>query len=225
MDISKQTRRRSQTETQTGPNRDINRLKQRHKQVQTKVQTDPNASTRRQEAMKGRRNHANLTVVAAAVVFCVAVAGGAGYFVYTHTRSIQVEASLPQLEPEARVQSGTLHDPAGRQAELDALVKEGMLTFSINATPTMRDGEANLLIENPPDNGNRFVVTIHRDDTGDKIYQSGYLDPEQYIESAPLDAELTVGEYPCTAYFDAYRISDNAYIGRAAAKIVLYVQG
>lgn len=176
--------------------------------------------------MKRRRNHANLAVVAAAVLFCVAVVGGAGYFVYTHTRSSQAEANLPQLEPEARVQSGTLHDPAGRQAELDALVKEGMLTFSINATPTMRDSqsEANLLIENPPDNGNRFVVTIHRDDTGEEIYQSGYLDPEQYIESAPLDAVLPAGEYPCTAYFDAYRISDNAYIGRAAAKIVLYVQ-
>lgn len=64
-----------------------------------------------------------------------------------------------------------------------------MLTFSHNATPVMEDGkaEANLLIENPPDNGNRFTVTISREDTGEVIYQSGYLDPEQYIESVPLD--------------------------------------
>ena len=132
----------------------------------------------------------------------------------------------PQLEPEARVQSGTLHDPAGRQAELDALVREGMLTFSINATPSMRVGETevNLLIENPPDNGNRFTVTINREDTGEEIYKSGYLDPEQYIEEAPLNVELPAGEYPCVANFDAYRISDNSYIGRASARITLYVQ-
>lgn len=173
--------------------------------------------------MRTRRNHINMAVIILALVFCMAVLGGAGYFVYTNKA---VEVQLPQLEPEARVQSGTLHDPAGRQAELDALVREGMLTFSINATPSMRVGETevNLLIENPPDNGNRFTVTINREDTGEEIYKSGYLDPEQYIEEAPLNVELPAGEYPCVANFDAYRISDNAYIGRASARITLYVQ-
>lgn len=173
--------------------------------------------------MRNRRIHINMAVIILAMIFCVAVLGGAGYFVYTHR---QTEIQYPQLEPEARVQSGTLHDPAGRQAELDALVREGMLTFSINATPSMRVGEAevNLLIENPPDNGNRFTVTINREDTGEEIYKSGYLDPEQYIEEAPLNVELPAGEYHCVANFDAYRISDNAYIGRASARITLYVQ-
>lgn len=173
--------------------------------------------------MRTRRNHINMAVIILALVFCVAVLGGAGYFVYTNRA---VEVQLPQLEPEVRVQSGTLHDPAGRQAELDDMVREGMLTFSINATPSMRVGETevNLLIENPPDNGNRFTVTINREDTGEEIYKSGYLDPEQYIEEAPLNVELPAGEYPCVANFDAYRISDNAYIGRASARITLYVQ-
>lgn len=80
------------------------------------------------------------------------------------------------------------------------------------------------MIENPPDNGNRFTVTIIREDTGEEIYKSGYLDPEQYIESTPLDVELPAGEYRCIANFDAYRISDNAYIGRGGAQITLYVQ-
>ena len=148
--------------------------------------------------MRTRRNHINMAVIILALVFCMAVLGGAGYFVYTNKA---VEVQLPQLEPEARVQSGTLHDPAGRQAELDDMVREGMLTFSINATPVMENGraEANLLIENPPD-------------------------PEQYIESVPLDRELPAGEYPCLAYIDAYRISDSAYIGRATARITLFVQ-
>ena len=148
---------------------------------------------------RSRRGHASWTVIIIAAVFCATVAGVAGYVVVSY---------------------------AGRQAELDAIVEEGMLTFSINATPVMEDGkaEANLLIENPPDNGNRFTVTISREDTGEVIYQSGYLDPEQYIEKARLDVELPAGEYGCLASFDAYRIRDNAYIGRAAARLTLYVQ-
>ena len=173
--------------------------------------------------MRTKRNHTNMTVILLAVIFCVVVACVAVYFVNTHSLPAM---QLPQLEPEARVQSGTLNDPARRREELDAMVQEGMLTFSINATPVLENGKsnANLLIENPPGNGNRFTVTIRREDTEEEIYKSGYLDPEQYIEKAPLDVELQAGEYPCLAYFDAYRIKDNAYIGRAAAKITVFVE-
>ncbi len=100
-----------------------------------------------------------------------------------------------------------------------------MLTFGINATPSFENGSAkgNLMIENPPENGNRFTVAIYRRDTEEKIYQSGYLDPGQVIETAPLDAELAEGEYPCVAYFDAYSLGDDSYLGRAGAEITLYV--
>ena len=100
-----------------------------------------------------------------------------------------------------------------------------MVAFSINATPYIQDGKgkANFMIENPPGNGNRFTVSISRDDTGEEIYKSGYLDPEQYIDNTPLDVTLPKGEYPCTAYFDSYRIKDSSYLGRAAAKITVYV--
>lgn len=181
--------------------------------------------TNERPTWRSRRSRANMAVILAAAVFCAVVFAGAGYVVYRYTTR-PPEVQYPQLEPEGNVKSGTLNDPAGRQAELDAIVEEGMLTFSINATPVMRNGKsaANLLIENPPNNGNRFTVTINREDTGEKIYQSGYLDPEQYIEEVNLDVDLPAGEYNCTANFDAYRISDNAYIGRAAARITLYVQ-
>ena len=176
---------------------------------------------------KGRRNRANLTVILAAALFCLIVLCGAGYYGITVVNQVKSQESRTNgLVAEGNVKSGTLHDPAGRQAALDALVAEGMLTFSINATPSMENGSgmANLLIENPPENGNRFTVTILREDTGETLFQSGYLDPEQYIGEAPLDVELTAGVYACVANFDAYRISDNAYIGRGAARITLYVR-
>ena len=127
--------------------------------------------------------------------------------------------------PDANARVGTLADPAERQAELDRMAEEGMLTFGINATPSFESGSAkgNLMIENPPENGNRFTVAIYRRDTEEQIYQSGYLDPGQVIETAPLDTELAEGEYPCVAYFDAYSLGDDSYLGRAGAEITLYV--
>ena len=175
--------------------------------------------------MKGRRNRAwmDTLVLCTAAVFCIAVVLAAGYWI--HTRSQPAQAEIPRLQAEGNVKTGTLNDPEGRQRELDAIVEEGMVAFSINATPFMKNGAstANLLVENPPGNGKRFTITIERDDTGEEIYQSGYLEPEQYIDYVPLDVTLPKGEYPCTAYFDAYRISDDTFIGRAGAQITLYV--
>ena len=173
-----------------------------------------------------RVTHMNLLVIGLSVLFCLAVLVAAGYMVSTRTQPVQAAAEPVSLVAEGNVKTGTLdQDPEKRQQELNQVVEEGMLAFSINATPFMKNGEAtaNLLIENPPGNTMRFTITIQRDDTGETIYQSGYLDPEQYIDDVPLDVKLLRGEYPCTAYFNAYRISDSVYVGRAGAQITLYV--
>lgn len=172
------------------------------------------------------KSRTNTLVIILSAGFCLAVLAGAGYLVSAHSRTVVIQNQPVTLAAEANVKTGTLEtDPAKRQEELNQVVDEGMLAFSINATPFMENGAstANLLVENPPGNGKRFTITIRRNDTGEEIYKSGYLDPEQYIDDVPLDVELEKGEYPCTAYFDAYQISDNAYIGRAGARITLYV--
>lgn len=128
------------------------------------------------------------------------------------------------LQPDPNVRVGSI---SGDFADLDKIVDEGMLTFSINATPSFPSGAepGNLMIENAEVNNNRFTVAIYRNDTGEKVYQSGTLDPGQYIESAPLDVDLDQGEYECTAQFSTYKLSDNTPIGQAAAEVTLYVQG
>ena len=68
--------------------------------------------------MRTKRNHTNMTVILLAVIFCVVVACVAVYFVNTHSLPAM---QLPQLEPEARVQRGTINDPSGRRDELDAM--------------------------------------------------------------------------------------------------------
>ena len=179
--------------------------------------------------MSYKRTHLsrlNLLVVVLSAVFCLVVLGAAGYMVSANSQPVQAAAEPFSLVAEGNVKTGTLNqDPEVRQRELNSAVEEGMLAFSVNATPFMKNGAstANLLIENPPGNGKRFTITIRRNDTGEVIYQSGYLDPEQYIDNTPLDVTLPKGEYPCTASFNSYRIKDSSYLGRAAAKITIYV--
>ena len=128
------------------------------------------------------------------------------------------------LQPDPNVQVGSI---SGDFADLDKIVDEGMLTFSINSTPSFPSGTepGNLMIENAEINNNRFTVAIYRNDTNEKIYESGYLDPGQYIENAPLSVDLEAGTYECTAQFSTYKLSDNTPIGQAAAEVKVYVQG
>lgn len=161
-------------------------------------------------------------VVILLVLFTVGVTVGVWWAV---TRA----PSVPELhqDPNVKVGSATL-SAEERLAELNKIVEESNITFSINSTPmyslSIPDQGVNWVIENPPDNGNRFTVTILLLDTGETVYQTnGYLDPEQYIETGPLLMTLPKGEYRCVAYFDAYRIDDNSYIGQGGAELTLYI--
>jgi len=116
-------------------------------------------------------------------------------------------------------------DPAQRQAELQQLLDESMISFSINTSPVFETGgsEGNLMLENPTNNAKLLVVEIYMDDTQELIYQSKALPAGSYIENARLDKLLEPGSYEATAYFKAYRESDHSYIGQAGADITLSV--
>lgn len=156
-------------------------------------------------------------VIIGSVFGVVLIAGIIAFFVFTS--STPEEAAL---KPDPNVQIGTL---TGATENLDKIVDEGMLTFSINTTPSFETGTSpgNLMIENSEINNNRFTVTIYRDDNKETIYKSGSLDPGQYINDVPLDVNLPVGQYPCTAQFNTYSLDDNKPIGQAAAKITIHV--
>ena len=116
-------------------------------------------------------------------------------------------------------------DLAQRQAELQQLLDESMISFSINTSPVFETGgaEGNLMLENPANNAKLLVVEIYIDDTQELIYQSKALPAGSYIENTRLDKLLEPGSYDATAYFKAYREADHSYIGQVGADLTLSV--
>ena len=102
-----------------------------------------------------------------------------------------------------------------RQAELQQLLDESMISFSINTAPA--------LLENPANNAKLLVVEIYIDDTQELIYQSKALPAGSYIENTKLDKLLEPGSYDATAYFKAHGEADHSYIGQVGADLTLSI--
>ena len=113
------------------------------------------------------------------------------------------------------------------RAELDRKVEEGMFNISIASVIEFEDGTSNgtAYIENVPGNRYNMQVTITEDETGDVLYESGVLQPNQYIENITLTRDLDPGSYEATAMFTALDPDTFQETGQAAAKVNLEVLG
>lgn len=111
------------------------------------------------------------------------------------------------------------------QAELDRVVAEGMLNISIASIINFENSSAPGLayIENVPSNKYVLRVAITIDGTGETVYQSGGIRPNNTIESITLSQPLQKGTYPATATFTAYDPSSLEEVGQASARITINV--
>lgn len=102
-----------------------------------------------------------------------------------------------------------------------------MLNISIASTIEFADGtsEGTAYIENVPGNRYNMQVTIVDDETGETLYQSGVLSPNQYIENITLTKDLEPNTYACTANFTALDPTTFDEVGEAAAKVSIVVVG
>lgn len=174
-------------------------------------------------APQKKKGGAGKILIVLLILFLLAVIGALIWFFVLHP------PAPPTLESDPNVKIGSAtKSEEERQAELDAMVAEGTLVFMINRQPmyslSVPEQGCLWLIENPEENPNRFAVTVSRDDTGEVLYQSGYLDPGQYIDTAPLDVIPPKGAYECTAIFETYSLEeDHHYLGHGGAAITLYI--
>ena len=131
------------------------------------------------------------------------------------------------FDPTAQTGQAPYKTPEEMQAELDRTVEEGMFNISIASVIQFDDGAASgtAYIENVPGNRYNMRVTIADDDSGEVLYESGVLKPNQYIEDITLVRDLDAGTYPATATFRALDPVTQEEAGSAAAKVTISVLG
>lgn len=160
-------------------------------------------------------------LAAAGVIALVALTAAVCYFIFH-------KDSDDGLQYEDNASVGILPgiDIDERRKELQDMLDDSMIAFSINTSPVFLNGtsKGNLLIENPGNNAKLLRVSILINGTNEEIYSTKYLKPGTYIESAKLDKVLEKGTYDATAYFSAYQEDTGEYIGQTGAQIAITVQ-
>ncbi|WP_343207989.1 hypothetical protein [Anaerolentibacter hominis] len=135
------------------------------------------------------------------LLLAVLLAGAVLLIVRLWPKEQEPAGETPNYAPNATV--GALPGKSAEeiQKDLDEKVKEGMIAFTMNSKPVFPDGTSagNLMMECPSSNIDNIEFVIHRNDTGEEIYRSGILKPNQYILEDKLSVSLPKGEYQCTA--------------------------
>ena len=134
--------------------------------------------------------------------------------------------------PDDGMEPNVVVGPMGdySREELEAMlaerVDEGMIAFSLNTQVVLPapGAEAPILFENPANNGKLLKLAIVRDDTGETVYETGFLAPGSYVEDDGLDVRLDPGSYACTATISSYREDTKRLLGQAAAEVTITVQ-
>ncbi len=164
------------------------------------------------------RRGASFWVALAVVLLCVVLAAALLFATFGGQQKSSRAGVPGQLDGKK---------PEEVQAELDRVVEEGMFNISIASAVMFADGVSpgELRIENVPGNLYLMRVTIRLDDTGQQVYTTDLIEPNNHIQQDTLDVDLPQGAYNATAVFTAYDPDTEAEVGQAAAKITLLVQG
>lgn len=101
--------------------------------------------------------------------------------------------------------------PTEMQDILNEKVAEGQVLVGIAAEPVFEFNgkKGRIAIENDVRNNYSFQVTLVLDATGEVLYESGLIDPGYYVEFIELDRRLESGDYPVTATFVTYSLTES----------------
>lgn len=188
------------------------------------TETQSKRGTEDAEEKKKRRRWLLLLLLLLLLLFLT----GAGFwYFYGHRAGQAGGGNVGLISYDSAAENGNLpgKSDAEIQADLNAIVEAGMFNISIApeidfASP---DAEGQARIENIKANHYLMQVTITLDDTGEIVYTSGAIRPEQYIENIRLSAPLKPGTYPATATFAALNPESGQKEGQAGAQIILKI--
>lgn len=130
---------------------------------------------------------------------------GMVWFLFMRPTEVEEETG-PVFAPNASV--GALPTKTKEEIEemLTKQITERTVAYTVNARPVFDTGtsKGNLMLESPANNINNIEFVIRRDDTGETVYRSGLLQPNQYIAEDKLLVDLDKGSYPCTVDITLY---------------------
>ncbi|WMJ22709.1 hypothetical protein RBG61_12015 [Paludicola sp. MB14-C6] len=107
--------------------------------------------------------------------------------------------------------------------ELQKIVDKSMINTRLNARPYCDEqGYYNLLIESTNRNILNYVLEYQRVDTGETIWKSPMIEPNQNIKKAKIFTTLPKGETKCRVIYHGFRREDNQYIGFTSWQIKMY---
>lgn len=173
--------------------------------------------------MKHKREDApnrRIALVVAAVAIIIALAAAVLAFQ-------QCSRQDDGMEPNVVVGSMEGYTDEEIAEMLKKKVDEGMISFSLNTHLYLDgpDAQASIKFENPANNAKLTKLRLVRDDTGEQIYETGFLEPGSYVDADQLDARLGPGEYACTGYITSYEQGTKRFLGEAACTVHVTVMG
>ena len=153
------------------------------------------------------------------------IAAGVAVFYFMYMKN----NDQPRIDKELAAKAGLLptHSEEELQELLNKTVAEGMVNISINPDPIFKDGKSagSLNIENIPANHYDLQVDITLEDTNEKVYSSGLIEPGHYVDNAKLTKTLKKGDHKAVAVFTAYYPDNETDIlAKASANIIIHVQ-
>ena len=148
--------------------------------------------------------------------------------------SVSVPAHAPVASSATAVSAGPASSRAvwGEQSEPkdlpapsipNPLYRPAFTVTSAQQMVSLPEGEARIenIAANPMDQ--KVVITLK--DSGETVYESAAIAPDQHIQTIKLTKDLDPGQYAAVATFTGYDRETHKQTGQAAAEIVLNVEG
>lgn len=185
--------------------------------------SEENKRVRQKEQKEKEKKGKKKWLILLLLLLLIAVGVAVFYFMYLK------DDGQPRIEKELAAKAGLLpsHSKEELQELLNKTVQEGMVNISINPDPIFKDGKSagTLNIENIPANHYDLQVDITLEDSGEKVYSSGLIEPGHYVDNAKLTKTLKQGDHKAVAVFTAYYPDNQTdVLAKASANIVLHIQ-